>query len=178
MWKFDGWWRHRADDWRRAAYAAPDDVMHSIQQILDRFEAVCLNWNLGMRVISPEGKLLGGANTCALCERCSARRNCRDALYAGNISAQLGISYIHRCMLGGVLFSGTLVEGDSVRAHIVLGPSRMWEWDDYAREELHENCAQHPELVRDMTMSQAEAAFSALPELNCKQGARHLPVVV
>lgn len=169
MWKFDGWWRHRADDWRWAAYAAPDDVMHSIQQILDRFEAVCLNWNLGMRVISPDGKLLGGANTCALCERCSARRNCRDALYAGNISAQLGISYIHRCMLGGVLFSGTLVEGDSVRAHIVLGPSRMWEWDDYAREELHENCAQHPELVRDMTMSQAEAAFSALPELNCKQ---------
>lgn len=143
--------------------------MHNIQQILDRFEAVCINWDLGLRVIAPEGRLRGGFNTSALCEGCAARKNCRDALYAGSVSVQLGISNIHRCQMGGVLFAGTLIEDDSVAAHIVLGPCRMWDWDEYAREELDAACAQHPELSREVSIEAMERAFEALPQINCRQ---------
>ena len=143
--------------------------MHNLQQIVDRFEAVCLHWNLGLRVVAADGRLMGGYNTCALCEGCAARKACSDALYSGEISAQLGISYIHRCKLGMVLFAGTLIESDNVAAHIVLGPARMWEWDEYARDELKESCARYPQLTRAMDRAKVEQACAELPQLDCRQ---------
>lgn len=142
--------------------------MCDIQRILDRFEAVCLNWQLSMCLIAPDGKRRGGLNDCELCKDCAARGKCRDALYAGNISAQLGISYIHRCMLGGVLFSGTLVKDDNVIGYIILGPVRMWDWDEYARTELLESCKEHAELISGRTQAELLSAFSALPQFDCR----------
>lgn len=143
--------------------------MYNIERTRERFDALCQNWNLGLRILSPDGRTLCARDTCTLCAQCAGCKRCRDAIYAGTLSAQTGISYIHRCRMGGVLFSGTLIEDDRASAYIILGPARLWDWDDYAREELADAVKENPGLMRGVEADALEYAGAALPQLDCRQ---------
>ena len=123
--------------------------MASISDYTSRFDALRHIWDIQLTLMTPDMRQSYYKGRCKLCEHCAQAKNCRDMQYAGKITAQMGISSMHRCALGGVLFAGTIMRDDSVEAFVLLGPVRMWEWDDYAREELLDIIQARPALALD-----------------------------
>lgn len=143
--------------------------MQEYEYIKGRFDSLCRIWNVPIRILAPDGYLGGSIGSCGLCALCSEKRACRDMVYAGKISAQLGISYIHRCSLGGVLIAGTIVRDGNVYAYNLVGPIRMWEWDNYAADELKSLIAgmRKPKLLDEFDALSAES--EALIHLTTQQ---------
>lgn len=120
-----------------------DELTRRIQHQLDMYECAC---GLPVGFYDSAGRPALGQvchSRCKICELvrhdAMGRRKCAQFHdYAGRASAQMGEPHIDRCHAGLVVASAPLLAEEEYLGAFCLGPLILWEWDEWAADELME----------------------------------------